>query len=57
MSAMKENLLLAALPRKERDRLDPHLEHVTLDQGEVLIEAEEPIKFVLFPYDLVTSTI
>ena len=54
---MKENLLLAALPRKERDRLDPHLEHVTLDQGEVLIEAEAPIKFVLFPYDLVTSTI
>lgn len=54
---MKENLLLAALPRKERERLDPHLEHVTLDQGEVLIEAEEPIKYMLFPYDLVTSTI
>lgn len=54
---MKENLLLAVLPRKERERLDPYLEHVTLDQGEVIIEAEEPIKHVLFPYDLVTSTI
>jgi CRP-like cAMP-binding protein len=54
---MKENLLLAVLPRKERERLDPFLEHVTLDQGEVLIEADEPIKHVLFPYDLVTSTI
>jgi CRP-like cAMP-binding protein len=54
---MKENLLLAVLPRKERERLDQHLEHVTLDQGEVLIEPEEPIKHVLFPYDLVTSTI
>jgi hypothetical protein len=26
---MKENLLLAALPREERERLDPHLEPVT----------------------------
>jgi CRP-like cAMP-binding protein len=54
---MKENLLLAALPRKERERLNPHLEPVTYDQGEVLIKADEPIKHVLFPYDLVTSTI
>jgi hypothetical protein len=54
---MKENLLLAALPRKERERLNPHLEPVTYDQGEVLIMADEPIKHVLFPYDLVTSTI
>src|SRR3712207_4178202 len=54
---MKENLLLAALPREERERLDPHLEHVTYDQGEVLILPDEPIEYVLFPYDLVTSTI
>lgn len=54
---MKENLLLAVLPRKERERLDPHLEHITYDQGAVLIEADEPIKHVLFPNDLVTSTI
>jgi CRP-like cAMP-binding protein len=54
---MKENLPLAALPRDERERLDPHLEPVTYDQGEVLIKPEEPIKHVLFPYDLVTSTI
>lgn len=54
---MKENLLLAVLPRKERERLDAHLEPVTYDQGEVLIESNEPIKHVLFPYDTVTSTI
>jgi hypothetical protein len=54
---MKENLLLAALPRKERARLDLHLEPVTYDQGEVLILPDEPIEHVLFPYDMVTSTI
>jgi CRP-like cAMP-binding protein len=54
---MKENLLLAVLPRKERERLEPHLEPVTYDQGDVLIEPDEPIKNILFPYDLVTSTI
>jgi CRP-like cAMP-binding protein len=54
---MKENLLLAVLPRKERERLDPHLEPVTYDQGDVLIIPDEPIKYVLFPYDAVTSTI
>lgn len=54
---MKENLLLAVLPRKERERLDPYLEPLTYDQGEVLIMPDEPIKHVLFPYDLVTSTI
>jgi hypothetical protein len=54
---MKENLLLAVLPRKERERLEPYLEHVTYGQGDVLIEPNEPIKLILFPYDLVTSTI
>lgn len=54
---MKENLLLAVLPRRERDRLGPFLEPVTYDQGDVLIEADKPIKTILFPYDLVTSTI
>lgn len=54
---MRENLLLQVLPRKERERLDPHLEHVTYDQRDVLIEPDEPIQHVLFPYDMVTSTI
>lgn len=54
---MKENLLLAVLPREERERLDPYLEHVTYGQGDVLIEPNEPIELILFPYDLVTSTI
>lgn len=54
---MKENLLLAALSKKERSRLDPFLEPVRCEQGHVLIEANEPIKLVLFPYDLISSTV
>jgi CRP-like cAMP-binding protein len=54
---MKENLLLAALPREERERLDPHLEPAAYDQGAVLIRPDEPIEHVFFPYDVVTSTI
>lgn len=54
---MGENLLLAALPREERQRLDPFLEPLTLHTLDVLIEPNEPITHVFFPYDCVTSTI
>lgn len=54
---MAENLLLAALPREERHRLDPFLEPVILHTFDLLIEANEPITHVYFPYDCVTSTI
>jgi CRP-like cAMP-binding protein len=52
-----ENLLLAALPQEERRRLDPFLKPVELEFGEVLIEANEPIEKLYFPFDMVTSTI
>ena len=43
------NLLLAALPGKEYQRLRPHLEEVTLAFGEVLYESGEIIRRVYFP--------
>jgi CRP-like cAMP-binding protein len=54
---MSENLLLAALPKEERQRLDPFLKPVELKMEEVLIMPNEPITQILFPYDAVTSTI
>ncbi len=53
---MSENLLLAALPRSERERLDPFLEEVEMELQETLIEPNEPITHVWFPYDAITST-
>ena len=44
-----ENGLLAALPRRERDRLLPHLEPVGLRFEEVLYEPDGPIRQVYFP--------
>jgi CRP-like cAMP-binding protein len=43
------NQLLAALPGKEYQRLQPHLEEVTLSFGEVLYESGEIIQRVYFP--------
>lgn len=57
MAARKDNLMLAALPSQERERLEPFLEWVEVDLGETLIAPNEPIKQVFFPYDAVTSTI
>lgn len=54
---MPENLLLAALPREERQRLDPFLRWTEVGLGEVLIEPDQPIRNVFFPYDVVTSTL
>lgn len=57
MAERKENLLLASLPREERERLEPFLEWTGVELQETLIEPDEPIKQVFFPYDCVTSTI
>jgi CRP-like cAMP-binding protein len=44
-----KNLLLAALPHKEFERLLPHLKTVSLGAKEVLQEPYQPIKYVFFP--------
>src|SRR5262245_25808568 len=54
---MSENLLLAALPPEERRRLDPFLQWVEVRLHETLIEPEEPINYMFFPYDAITSTL
>lgn len=51
------NLLLAALPETERQRLAPFLTHVELKREQDLIEPEEPIRYVWFPHDAITSTL
>lgn len=57
MAERRENLLLASLARAERERLEPFLEWVEVEFEEELIEPNEPIKSVLFPYDCITSTV
>jgi len=49
------NHLLAALPRKEYQRLLTSLEPVTLTFGEVLYEPGKPIRHVYFPGDSLVS--
>jgi len=49
------NSLLAALPRKDYQRLLAGLERVTLTFGEVLYEPGEPIRYVYFPNDSLVS--
>jgi CRP-like cAMP-binding protein len=51
------NLLLRSLPEAEQERLEPYWEQVTLESGQVLIEADQPIEFVWFPEDAVSSTL
>ena len=52
-----ENRLLAALPRKEYDRLRPHLEKVSLPLRDILYEPNGPIPHVYFPLDGVVSLV
>jgi len=54
---LHENLLLAALPEEERDRLDPFLHRVTLEAGHPITTPDEPIENLYFPFGAVTSTI
>ena len=51
------NLILAALPEEERQRLEPFLQLVPLELREPMIEPGEPIRYVYFPVDLVASTV
>jgi CRP-like cAMP-binding protein len=52
-----ENLLLVALPKEERQRLDPFLHRVHLEAGQPITEPDQPIPNLYFPYDSVTSTV
>ena len=52
-----ENLLLASLPDAERERLSPYLKKVVLEFQQVLIEPDEEITDIYFPYDAITSTL
>jgi CRP-like cAMP-binding protein len=49
------NSLLAALPRKDYQRLLAGFEAVTLTAGEVLYDAGKPIRHVYFPSDSLVS--
>lgn len=49
------NRLLAALPRREYQRLRPHLEEFTLSFGEILYEPGQIIRHVYFPNNGIVS--
>jgi CRP-like cAMP-binding protein len=50
-----ENQLLAALPRREYERLRPHLKLVSLQLSEVIYEAGATIRYVYFPHHSMIS--
>jgi CRP-like cAMP-binding protein len=52
---LESNRLLGALPAQELERLQPHLETVTLRVKDFLYETDRPIEYVHFPLDCVTS--
>jgi CRP-like cAMP-binding protein len=51
----KENHLLASLPRDVYEKLAPHLQFVSLKQGQRLHEPGETIKEIYFPIDCLLS--
>ena len=53
----KENLLLASLPEAERERLSPYLHKVVLEFQQIVIEPNQDITDLYFPYDAITSTV
>ncbi len=53
----QENLLLAALPEKERARLIPQLEILTLFAKETVYQTGEEMNYVYFPLDCIVVLI
>ena len=51
------NRLLAALPRKEYEKLAPHMEEVSFEQGQVLYESNDSIEYIHFPLSGVNSIV
>lgn len=54
---MIKNRLLTDLPASEFERIRPYLEPVQLELKQHLLHVEEPIPYVWFPDDCVTSTV
>ena len=50
-----QNLLLAALPVADLERLMPHLEHVAMPLGESIYEPGEKVQFAYFPTTAIAS--
>jgi CRP-like cAMP-binding protein len=51
------NHLLALLPDREREALQPHVERVTLELRELVYDVSTPIRYAYFPEDGVVSLI
>lgn len=56
-ASIEGSRLLAGLSAAERARIEPHLELVDVTQGDTLLVAGEPIPYVWFPHNCVTSTL
>lgn len=54
-NARTANRLLAALPPDEYQRLQPHLEPVSLQLSEILFRPDDVLKYVYFPEDAIIS--
>ncbi|MCH4564211.1 Crp/Fnr family transcriptional regulator [Halomonas sp. EGI 63088] len=52
---LRQNHLLAALPKDEYQRLAPHLERVELTLGDSLVESGKVMRHVYFPTDSIVS--
>lgn len=52
-----DNRLLAALPPRTLEHLQPHLEAVTLSQREIIFRPSQPISSVYFPITCVASLV
>jgi CRP-like cAMP-binding protein len=51
----RANKLLAALESEDFACLKPHLEMVTLQQGQVLCETKQPLHYAYFPHNVIIS--
>lgn len=51
LADMSANRVLGSLPRRDADRLQPHLETVDLTLNDVLCEPNRPSEYVHFPAD------
>ncbi|MGF1493423.1 MAG: Crp/Fnr family transcriptional regulator [Microcoleaceae cyanobacterium] len=52
-----QNQIIASLPTADYQRLEPHLEFVSLSLGQVLYEPREPITHIYFPLKALVSLI